>query len=132
MVVLLQVGQEDKTQALTLVRSIHKPTQYIPANIRLAEDVQKTSARRLQCNIFLSSKTSWRPFRYWRLEDIYVLKTSWRSLQEVLEDERCYAEDVLENKKCLLGYMVAHLQQNPTINFHVFRKCFIYIQQLAV
>ena len=32
----------------------------LPGNISLGEDVLKTSSRRLQCNIFLSSKTSWR------------------------------------------------------------------------
>ena len=61
--------------------------------------VFKTSSRRLQCNIFLSSKTSWRrlediiarrlPNTSWRrlgrgLED--VLKTSWRRLEDVLQD----------------------------------------------
>ena len=53
-----------------------------PANIRLGEDVLKTSSRRLQCNIFLSSKTSWR-----RLEDIIARRlanTSWRRLQDLL------------------------------------------------
>ena len=54
-----------------------------PANIRLGEDVLKTSSRRLQCNIFLSSKKSWR-----RLEDIIVRRlanTSWRRLEDVLK-----------------------------------------------
>ena len=51
---------------------------------RRTEDVFKTSSRRLQCNIFLSSKTSWR-----RLEDIIARRlanTSWRRLEDVLED----------------------------------------------
>ena len=77
------------------------------------EDILKTSWRRCL------TSTSWRcPGR--RLED--VLKTSWRHLQDVLktflEDvlqlrlegvfltswktKNFYAEDVLENKKCLL------------------------------
>ena len=88
---------------------------------RRAEDVFKTSSRRLQCNIFLSSKTSsrhncktsckhvlktsWRRLAR-RLEDISgrrIVNTSSRRFQEVLEDRKCWAEDVLENKKCLLG-----------------------------
>ena len=51
---------------------------------RRTEDVLKTSWRRLQCNIFLSSKTSWR-----RLEDIIgrrLANTSWKCLEDVLED----------------------------------------------
>ena len=54
-------------------------------------------------------KTSWKRFEdVWGrcLEDVLgrrIANTSWRRLQEVLEDEKCYAEDVLENKKCLLG-----------------------------
>ena len=69
------------------------------ANIRLSEDVLKTSSRRLQCNIFCLPRrlediiarrlanTSWR-----RLED--VLKTSWRCLARRLEDilGRCIAD----------------------------------------
>ena len=45
---------------------------------RRLQGVFKTSSRRLQCNIFLSSKTSWR-----RLEDIIARRlanTSWRHL----------------------------------------------------
>ena len=82
---------------------------------RRTENVLKTSSRRLQCNVFLSSKTSWRhncktsckhvlktSWRHFRKTYCkYVLKTSSRRLQEVLEHEKCYAEDV---KKCLLGY----------------------------
>ena len=143
-----------------------------PANIRLDEDVLKTSWRHLQRNNFLSFKTSWRrrltdtssrrleetswrrlAKTFWRrlwkrswkhvLED--VLKTSWKRLEDVsrkrfedvfgrglantswrrLEDilktswkiKNCYAEDVfqtssrrlqdvLENKKCLLGNII--------------------------
>ena len=44
------------------------------------------------------ANTSWR-----------LLKTScemsWRRLQDVFEEEKCYAEDVLENK-CLLGCVI--------------------------
>ena len=50
---------------------------------RRTEDVLKTSWRRLQCNIFLSSKTSWR-----RLEDIITRRlanTSWRRLENVFK-----------------------------------------------
>ena len=72
----------------------------------------KTS-RRLQCNIFLSSKTSWR--HNCKTSCKHVLKTSWRRLGDllktywrrledvlgrrianVLEDEKCYTEDVLK------------------------------------
>ena len=90
----------------------------IPANIRLGEDVLKTSSRRLQCNIFLSSKTSWRrlediiairlantPWR--RLEDILgrrIVNTSWKRRLERLKVLRWRRlQDVLKNKKCLLG-----------------------------
>ena len=65
--------------------------------------------RRLQCNIFLSSKTSWRHNCKTSCKHVlktyckYVLKKSWRRLEDVFQDENCYAEDVLENKKCLLG-----------------------------
>ena len=93
---------------------------YNPANIRLGEDVLKTSSRHLQgvfsVTFFLSSKTSWR-----RLENVlktscktswrhfrntyykYVLKTTSRRLQEVLEDEKCYAEDVFKTSWRRLG-----------------------------
>ena len=77
---------------------------------RRTEDVLKTSSRRLQCNIFLSSKTSWK-----RLEDVLktqlqdvlqtrlegVLKTSWRCpgrrLEDILQDVlKTFYEDVLQ------------------------------------
>ena len=48
----------------------------------------KTSWRRPE-NVL---KTSWRHFRKTYCK--YVLKTSSRRLQEVLEDEKCYAEEV--------------------------------------
>ena len=51
--------------------------------------VLKTSSKRLQCNNFSSSKTSWKT-SWRRLED--VLKTSWKT-------KNCYAEDVF--KTCL-------------------------------
>ena len=93
----------------------------IPANIRLGEDVLKTSWRRLQCNICLSSKTSWRHNcktsckhflktswktswrRFRKTYCKYVLKTSWRRLQDALEDEKCYAEDVFKTSSRCLG-----------------------------
>ena len=100
-----------------------------PANIRLYENVLKTSSRRLQ-DVFSVTffclprrlegiiakrltntswrrlgrrfkdvlKTSWRRFRKtsWRRpEDILGRRIFYsRRLQEVLEDEKCYAEDV--------------------------------------
>ena len=93
-----------------------------PANIRLGEDVLKISSRRLQCNIFFVFqnvlKTAWRRLEdiiairlantSWRrlgrrlarrLEDILgrrIANTSWRRLEDVLEDEKCYAEDVFK------------------------------------
>ena len=128
----------------------------IPANIRLGEDVLKTSWKRLEdvfsviffclprrlenvlktswthncktsCNRILN--TSWKRLEdiiarrlantsWTRLED--VLKTSWRRLARHLEDVLKTSwktksvtlktswrrlEDVLENKKCLLGWM---------------------------
>ena len=89
----------------------------IRANIRLGEDVLKTSWRRLQCNIFLSSKTSWRRLEdiiarrlantsWRRLEDVLgrrIANTSWRRLEDVLEDEKCYAEDVFKTSSRRLG-----------------------------
>ena len=80
---------------------IFEPVSTHPANIRLGEVVLKTSWRCLQCNIFLSSKTSWR-----RLEDIIARRlanTSWRRLEDVLEDEKCYAEDVFKTSWRCLG-----------------------------
>ena len=52
----------------------------ILANIHLDEDVLKTSSRRLQCNIFLSSKTSWR--HNCKTSRKHVLKTSWRRFRK--------------------------------------------------
>ena len=46
-----------------------------------------------------------------RLEEVLgrrIANTSSRRLQDVLEDEKCYAEDVLENRKCLLGQLFLH------------------------
>ena len=77
----------------------------IPANIRLGEDVLKTSWRRLEDLIEdiiarRLANMSWR--RLGRcLQDILgrrIANTSWRRL-----------EDVLENKKCLLGYSLIWL-----------------------
>ena len=70
---------------------------------RRTEDVLKMSWRRLQCNIFLSFKTSSK-----RLQDVFkktcckhVLRTSWRRLENVLkiscEDVlKTFLEDVLQ------------------------------------
>ena len=58
---------------------------------RRTEDVFRTSSRRHQCNIFLSSKTSWR-----RLQDIIAIclaNTSWRCLEDVL---KTFEEDILQ------------------------------------
>ena len=33
-------------------------------------------------------------------------------LEDVLEDEKCYAEDALENKKCLLGCVINFMYLN--------------------
>ena len=96
----------------------------------------KTYWRRLQCDIFLSSKTSWRhncktsckhalktPWKtsWRRLENVlktscktssrhfrktyykYVFKTSWKTKSVTLKPSSRRLEDVLENKKCLLG-----------------------------
>ena len=96
---------------------IFEPVSTHPANIRLGEDVLKTSWRCLQCNIFLSSKTSWRRLEdiiarrlantsWRRLEDVLgrrIANTSWRRLEDVLEDEKCYAEDVFKTSWRCLG-----------------------------
>ena len=96
-----------------------------PANIRLGQDVLKTSWRRLEdvfsvtffClprrleNVLKTSwrhncktsckhvlKTSWK-MSWRRLEDVLgrrIANTSWRRLEDVLEDEKCYTEDVLK------------------------------------
>ena len=73
----------------------------IPANIRLGEDVLKTPWRRLQ-DVF--SVTFFCLPR--RLEDIIARRlanTSWRRLEDVLEDEKCYAEDVFKTSWRRLG-----------------------------
>ena len=59
--------------------------EYNPANIRLGEDVLKTSSRCLQCNIFCLPR---------RLED--VLKTSWRHLENVLKTSWGRLQDVFK------------------------------------
>ena len=51
----------------------------------------KTYWRRLQCNIFLSSKTSWR--HNCKTSCKHVLKTSWRCLENVL---KTFYEDALQ------------------------------------
>ena len=79
-----------------------------PANIRLGEDVLKTwrrLGRRFEDVLKTSSgrfrETSWRCFRKTYCK--YVLKTSWRRLEEVLEDAKRYAEDVLKTSWRRLG-----------------------------
>ena len=97
------------------------PSKHLSWWRRLGGDVLKTSWRRLQCNIFSLTrclenvlktscevilKTSWR--RFWKTYCKYVLKTSWRRLRRrksvTLKTSWRRLEDVLENKKCLLGY----------------------------
>ena len=66
-----------------------------PTNIRLGEDLPKTSWRRLHCNIFLSSRTSLRRFQdiitRRLLEDVLqthledVMKTPWKRVEDVLQ-----------------------------------------------
>ena len=70
-------------------------------------------------------KTSWR--HICKTSCKHVLKTSWRRLQEVLEDEKCYAEDVVENKKCLLGYFKINLVVffDLKLDSHLSKKYFI-------
>ena len=89
---------------------------YNPPNIRLGEDVLKTSSRHLQ-GVFSVRyfclprrledvlKTSWKRLAR-RLEDILgrrIANTSWRRLEDVLEDEKCYAEDVFKTSWRRLG-----------------------------
>ena len=77
-----------------------------PINIRLGKNVLKTPWRRLQCNIFLSSKTFLRRFQdiitRRLLEDVlkktsckHILKTLWRRLENVL---KMFLEDVLQTR----------------------------------
>ena len=68
-----------------------------PANIRLGEDVLKMSWRRLE-NILgrRIANTSWR-----RLQDDF--KRSWKTKSVTLKTASRRLEDVLENKKCLVG-----------------------------
>ena len=84
---------------------------------RRTEDVLKTSWRRLQCNIFLSSKTSWRHNsktsckhvlktswrRFRKTYCKYLLKTSWKTKSATLKTSSRRLEYVLKNKKCLVG-----------------------------
>ena len=65
------------------------------------EDVLKTPWRRLARRLEDVLKTSWRHFRKTYCK--HVLKTSGKRLQQVLEDEKCYAEDVLKTCWRLLG-----------------------------
>ena len=53
-----------------------------PENIPLGEDVLKSSWRRLQCNIFLSSKNSSK--HNCKTSCKHVLKTSWKRAEDVL------------------------------------------------
>ena len=128
-----------------------------PANIRLGQDVLKTSWRRLQCNIFLSSKTSWRHNcktsckhvlkTSWRpLEDVLgkrIANTSWRRLQDVfktswktksvtLKMSSRRLEDVLENKKCLLGkcyrQLIVSLMMGHTFIVSAARRLIEYVR----
>ena len=87
---------------------------------RRTEDVLKTSSRRLQCSIFVSTKTSsrhncktssWRHLEdvletYWiRLQHVFK-KTSWRRLLDVL---KTFLEDVLQTR--LEGLFKASLRR---------------------
>ena len=60
-------------------------------------------------------KTSWRHFRKTYCK--YVLKTSWRRLQEVLEDEKCYAEDVFKTSWRRLGKQECWAGISPFLQF---------------
>ena len=108
---------------------------------RSTEDVLKTSWRRLQCNTFLSSKTSWIhncktsctyvlktswKTSWRRLEDVLgkriantswrrledIFKTSWKTKSVTLKTSSKRLEDVLENKKCLLGSNLIFIHWN--------------------
>ena len=73
-----------------------------------------------------SWKTSWR-----RLEEVlgrHIANTSWRRLQDVfktfwktksvtLKTSSRRLEDVLENKKCLLGHTIQKLQNRRSLSF---------------
>ena len=66
-----------------------------PANIRLGEDVLKTSSRRLQDIIarrleYVLKKTSWKTSwrRFWKTFCKCVLKMSWKRPEDVLEDKK--------------------------------------------
>ena len=68
---------------------------------RRLEDVLKMSWRRLARRLEDVLKTSSRHFRktYYK----YVFKTSWKTKSVTLKPSSRRLEDVLENKKCLLG-----------------------------
>ena len=87
---------------------------------RRLEDVLKTSWRRLQCNIFCLIrclenllKTSCEEIlkTYWRrLEDVFgrrIANTSWRCLEDVLEDEKLLRWRRLGKQEMLAGYYFA-------------------------
>ena len=81
------------------------------------EDILKTSWRRFG-NVL---ETSWRRFRKTYCK--YVLQTSSRRLQEVLEDEKCYAEDVFKTfwrrpeKQEMFAGTNLHLRDNFLTSF---------------
>ena len=114
----------------------------IPANICLSEDVQKTSRRRLQCNIFLSFKTSWRHncktsgrrhgrrkvLRWRHLED--VLKTSWKTrnvcwdacLQNFIFLFMSFSTTpIIKNSNVLAGISFIFLKKRPRPKVKVFQ-----------
>ena len=94
----------------------------IPANTRLGEDVLNTSWRRLHCNIFCLLRRLQGIIARCLLEDVLKKKSCKHVLKTFLEDvleichqdffktswktKDCYAADVLENKKCLLGFVL--------------------------
>ena len=110
-------GREKHMKKLLCINNTPQQT-FVLVKFVITEDVLKTSWsrlpckmflpwRRLQCNIFLSFKTSSRhnctTSSWKRLEDV-LKKASWRRFWKTSwKTKNCYADDVLENKKCLLG-----------------------------
>ena len=99
-------GREKHMKKLLCINNTPQQT-FVLVKFVITEDVLKTSWSRLPCNIFLSFKTSSRhnctTSSWKRLEDV-LKKASWRRFWKTSwKTKNCYADDVLENKKCLLG-----------------------------
>ena len=98
----IRLGQDVLKTSWRLLEDVFSVTFF--CLLRCLEDILKTSWRhncKTSCKHVLKTswKTSWRRFRKTYCK--YVFKTSWRRL-----------EDVLENKKCLLGSLLLRYKKD--------------------